>query len=303
MSSDDPSVAAPQDHRAIATSRHRLDVAGVEIAAQTFGDNEDVAVVLAMGATASMLWWPDSLCESIAQAGYRVIRYDHRDTGQSTTGSPGDPTYTVEDLTADLIGVLNALAIDSAHLVGMSLGGYISQIAALSYPDRVRSLVLIGSEPLGDSGDLPGIDDRFMLHFGSMADLDWADHVAVEAFLVEIGRLSAGTPERFDESGTRERVRAEIARSIDIASAFNHAMVSVTGDWTDAVDRITKPTLVIHGENDPILPLPNGRALSSRIGGARLHVLDEAGHELNPLDLDEISNAITSFLCALDHVR
>ncbi|HSM67211.1 MAG TPA: alpha/beta fold hydrolase [Ilumatobacteraceae bacterium] len=276
-------------------AERRLDLGAIEIAAETFGDAHDDAVVLVMGATASMLWWPDRLCNEIARAGFRVVRYDHRDTGRSTTGAPGDVDYTVEDLTADLIGVMNALDIGAAHLVGMSLGGYISQIAALRYPDRVSSLTLLGSEPLGSTDDLPGIDDKFMAHFGTIGDLDWSDNDAVEAFLVEIGRLSAGTPERFDESGTRERVREEIARASNVASAFNHALVVTGDDWTDAVDRIAKPTLVIHGRRDPVVPLANGESLAARISGARLVILDGAGHELNPLDLDQIRDAFLSF--------
>ncbi len=192
---------------------HRLDVGAVHLAAETFGNPDGVAIVLVMGATASMLWWPDEMCDALAQAGYYVIRYDHRDTGQSTTGVPGEVDYSAEDLTDDLLGVMDALDVDAAHLVGMSLGGYISQIAALVAPDRVRSLTLIASEPLGSTDELPGIDERFMDHFGAMGDLDWSNDDAVEEFLVGIGRLSAGTPERFDEAGTRRRVRSEIEAS------------------------------------------------------------------------------------------
>lgn len=213
---------------------------------------------------------------------------------------PGVVNYSAEDLTDDLIGVFDALDIETAHLVGMSLGGYISQIAALAFPDRVRSLSLIGSEPLGTTDELPGIDDKFMNHFGMMGELDWSDDDAVEDFLVEIGRLSAGTPERFDETGTRERVRAEIRRAINLASAFNHAMVTTTNDWTGAANRIAKPTLVIHGVNDPILPLPNGRAIAEHIEGAHFVALDAAGHELNPLDHQAIADTITTFIRNVD---
>ncbi len=89
-------------------------------------------------------------------------------------------------------------------------------------------------------------------------------------------------------------------RSVDIASGFNHAMVSTSDDWTDAVDRIAHPTLVIHGANDPILPLPNGVALAHHVTGAQLLVLDETGHELNPLDIDEICRSIISFIADRD---
>jgi pimeloyl-ACP methyl ester carboxylesterase len=135
-----------------------------------------------------------------------------------------------------------------------------------------------------------------MDYFGAMGDMDWSDDDAVEEFLVGIGRLCAGTPERFDEAETRRRVRSEIGRAINMASAFNHAMVTTRNDWENAIDRITTPTLVIHGENDPIIPLPNGQAIAERIEGARLRVLAEAGHELNQRDLATIHAEITAFM-------
>jgi pimeloyl-ACP methyl ester carboxylesterase len=289
----DPTAPQPR-------TTHRLNVGAVHLAVETFGRPDNVPVVLVMGATASMLWWPDELCIALAQSGYYVIRYDHRDTGQSTTGEPGEVDYCAEDLTNDLIGIMDALHVETAHLVGMSLGGYISQIASIVAPRRVRSLTLIAAEPLGATDELPGIDERFMDHFSSMGDLNWSDDNAVEEFLVGIGRLSAGTPERFDETGTRQRIRAEIDRALNIASAFNHAMLTTRGDWENAIDRITQPTLVIHGENDPIIPLPNGEAIAHRIQGARLHTLVEAGHELNPRDLPTIHLDITTFLSEVD---
>lgn len=114
---------------------------------------------------------------------------------------------------------------------------------------------------------------------------------------------SAGTPTRFDEAGTRARVKAEIERSGSIASAFNHATVTTKQDWTGAIDRIDMSTLVIHGENDPIVPLANGTAIAAHIKGAELHVLRDAGHELNPIDLDEICATIVTFLRRLDDQR
>ncbi len=291
---------AVDDLRRPRRTEHLVPLESVTIAAESFGEPDDDAIVLVMGATASMLWWPEQLCERLARAGYRVVRYDHRDTGRSTTRSPGAVSYNVEDLTDDLFGVMDDLGIDDAHLVGMSLGGYLSQIAALREPRRVRSLTLLGSEPLGTTEELPGIDERFLTHFGAMGELDWSDRAAVEAFLVEIGRLSAGSPERFDEVGTRARVQAELDRTDDLASAFNHAMVTTRKDWTDAVDRISQSTLVIHGERDPILPLPNGEAIARRIRGAQLHVLPDAGHELNPLDLEHIADVIVAFVSRTD---
>ena len=279
--------------------RRSLEVGSgdVVLAVETFGDPLDPAVVLVMGATASMVWWPELFCTSIADQGCFVVRYDHRDTGRSTTGPPGVVTYSAEDMAADLVAVMDALRLASVHLVGMSLGGYLGQIVAVTHPERVATLTLIAAEPLGvEPGSLPGIDDRFMAHFATFADLDWASTDDVSRFLVEIGRLCAGRPERFDEAGTRRRVAVELERASSIASAFNHGMVTTADDWSGATSRITQPTLVIHGALDPILPLPNGEASARLIEQARLHVLPDAGHELNPRDLGDIAATLIGFI-------
>lgn len=126
----------------VAATEHRIPLDDVELVAESFGNPDRVPVVLVMGATASMLWWPERLCNLIAVDGYWVIRYDHRDTGASTTNEPGDVDYGAEDLMADLVGVMDGLGIGAAHLVGMSLGGLVNQIPALRHPERVRSLTL-----------------------------------------------------------------------------------------------------------------------------------------------------------------
>jgi pimeloyl-ACP methyl ester carboxylesterase len=272
-----------------------VETRGIRIATESFGRPEDPAVVLVMGATASMLGWPEGLCHALAAQGFHVIRYDHRDTGLSTCWPPGAADYAVEDIAEDLRGVLDALALPRAHLVGMSLGGYIAQMAASRWPDRVAGLTLIGSEPLGwDGPPLPGIAPAFLDHFGAMADLDWGDPAAVEEFLVGIERLCAGTGAAFDEAAARARVRAVMVRSDRLASAFNHGALGLREDWAGAFRRIDLPVLVIHGAEDPILPLPNGAALAEGIPGARLLVLEGVGHELPERALGEIAAAIAA---------
>jgi pimeloyl-ACP methyl ester carboxylesterase len=247
-----------------------------------------------------MLGWPDEMCDALAARGFFVVRYDNRDTGLSTTYPPGAPSYGVEDMAADLVGVLNAYAIGRAHIVGMSLGGFIAQVAALSIPDRVASLTLIGSEPLGwDGAPLPHIAPAFLEHFSGLASLDWSDEDAVRAFLLEVERLCAGSGHPFDESAAQRRVEAVMSRSPSLASAFNHGLVQLRGDWTGRFREISQPVLVIHGEEDPILPLPNGQALASGIPGARLVALSGLGHELPPETLPTIVDEIARFTHSL----
>lgn len=274
-----------------------IEAGGVTIATQSFGTHTNPALVLNMGATASMLGWPDEMCHALAERGLFVVRYDNRDTGLSTTYPPGAPSYAVEDMAADLVSVLDAYGIDRAHVVGMSLGGLIGQVAALSTPDRVATLMLIGSEPLGWDGEpLPHIAPAFMDHFATLAELDWSDADAVKAFLLGVERLCAGSGRPFNEARARAYVEAVMARSPNLASAFNHGLVKLRDDWTGRFREIARPVLVIHGEEDPILPLPNGEALTSGIPGAQLVALPGVGHELPSEAIPVIVEAIAGLV-------
>ncbi len=266
---------------------------GVSISTEAFGDRDDTPVLLLMGATASMLGWPDALCTGLSDRSRFVIRFDHRDTGESTTVAPGEATYFVEDMAGDLVSVMDGYGLERVHLVGMSLGGYLAQMISLTAPERVLSLTLIASEPLGWDGEpLPSIDEGFLAHFGGMSDLDWTDEVAVENFLVGIERLCAGTGAGFPEDQARERIRQVMSRTDSLASMFNHAGLVVREDWTGAFRKIGVPTLVVHGEEDPVLPLPNGRALADGIVGAHLVALPRVGHELPTRALPRIIDEV-----------
>ena len=126
----------------------RIDTNGVSLNCETFGSPADAPILLIMGAMSSAVWWPEEFCRLLASRNRYVIRYDHRDTGRSTSFPPGQATYSVENLGDDAVGVLDGLGIGQAHLVGMSLGGYLSQLLALKYPGRVSTLTLIASERL-----------------------------------------------------------------------------------------------------------------------------------------------------------
>lgn len=270
----------------------------VRIVTEAFGSPDDPAIVLVMGATASMLGWPDPLCRTLADRGLYVIRFDHRDTGGSTTVPPGAATYAVEDMAADVIAVLDGHGIARAHLMGMSLGGYISQILALTHRDRVRSLTLVASEPLGwDGPALPHISQDVLDHFANLATLDWSDQDAVAAFLLEIERLCAAPKHGISEVASRNQIMRVLSRTDSAGSMFNHTSLTTQSDWTGGYRNLDLPLLVIHGEHDPVLPLGNGQALANNIGEASLAILAETGHELPDRVHSEIADLVIS------HVR
>ena len=158
---------------------------GVELCVERFGDPADPAIVLIMGSSASMDWWEDEFCESLAAGQRFVVRYDHRDTGRSVSYEPGAPGYTGEDLTNDVLGVLDAVGIAKAHLVGMSMGGAIAPVVALDDPDRVASLTLVSTSPAGPGEDLPGMSEETIAAF-SREPPDWSDRSEVLGYMVHL---------------------------------------------------------------------------------------------------------------------
>lgn len=272
---------------------------GIFLATESFGSPDKPALVLVMGATASMLGWPDALCTALADRGLHVIRFDHRDTGQSTTVPPGEAAYAVEDMAGDVLSVMKAYGLEWAHLAGMSLGGYIAQMVALLQPDRVASLALIATEPLGwDGAPLPHISAEFLSHFAALATLDWSDKAAASAFLAESERLCAGSGTAFDTGAAQAVALRVLDRTDSPASMFNHGSLSTRDDWAGRFRDIACPVLVVHGDEDPILPVENGRAIAAGIPGARLEVLPGVGHELAGVRLpwiaDRLAEHVTS---------
>jgi pimeloyl-ACP methyl ester carboxylesterase len=266
---------------------------GVELSTEAFGDPANPAVLLIMGACASMLWWPEGLCGQLADRGRYVIRYDNRDTGCSTTYPPGQPGYSLDDMVADAFGVLDGYGITVAHFAGMSLGGMIAQIAALEHPERVASLTLMMSSVFGPPNpDLPAIDPKILYYHASAATLDWTDKQAVIDFLKNGWRLLSGSAHPFEEDAIRAIATEEVERATNLVSEFNHALLKGGERWYGRIGEIQTPTLVIHGTEDPVLPYPHGVALAKEIPGARMLTLQGTGHELHSADWNTIVDAI-----------
>ena len=269
---------------------------GVDICVELFGDPDDPAVVLIMGSSAAMDWWEEEFCERIAAGGRFVIRFDHRDTGQSVSYPPGEPEYSLPDMAEDVVGLLDVLGIERAHVAGMSMGSAIAQLVALDHPERVASLILIASAPAApgaDDPDLEPMSDEAAARFGAVPPPDWSDRAAVIDYGVHLARASAGTSQPFDEEGMRELWGRVFDRTVNIRSTMtNHSVIDFGGRVRERLARLDVPTLIIHGTEDPVVPYSNGEALVREIPGARLVTLEGVGHELPRRTWDAVVPAI-----------
>ncbi len=257
---------------------------GTTLAVETRGRDDEPVLLLIAGAGWSRDWWDDELCDRFVAAGLRVVRYDHRDTGESTHWPPGAPGYTGADLAADALAVLDALGVRRAHLAGLSMGGGIAQELALTVPERVASLTLIATTPVDPRvGELPGITPELAALFADGApEPDHSSPAAAVESLVEGERPFAG-PDAFDEARVRAIARRVVARSRDLAASANHYTVLGGHSGPDDLSVLAGvPALVVHGGADPVFPAEHGRALAAAIPGARLLEIAGMGHQLPP---------------------
>jgi len=269
----------------------------IELFTQSFGESNKPAILLIAGATVSMLYWDTKFCQKLAEKGFFVIRYDNRDVGQSTFYEPGSTPYDIVNLADDAIAILDDYQIEKANLVGMSLGGLISQIASIKYPNRIQSLTLISTGPWGDSDPtIPEMDTR-ILDFHSKADsVDWTSEDSVTSYLIQGAQLMSGR-KPFEEKRSENRIRNEFNRANNYISMFNHATLGGGEDYWNRLSEINMPTLIVHGTDDKIWHFQNTAFLKTKIKGSKLITLEGTGHELHTQDwpaiVDEINRHIS----------
>jgi pimeloyl-ACP methyl ester carboxylesterase len=262
---------------------------GLTIAYETFGSATDEPVLLVMGLGTQMIAWPDEMCEQIADRGFHVIRFDNRDTGLSThfdqlpIPKRSDlllrrrPPYKVSDMARDAAGLLDALGISSAHVVGASMGGYIAQTLAGLFPERVRSLTLImtstGSRLVGYP--TPQLVTR-LLQRRTVRNKNEAQDVAVETF-----RLIGSRGYDFDEARIRDVAARSYERSTDRRGYFRQLWAIIAQpNRTKFLRGIQVPTLVMHGMNDPLVNVSGGVALAKAIPNSQFIGFAGMGHDL-----------------------
>jgi pimeloyl-ACP methyl ester carboxylesterase len=263
---------------------------GIHLWVDDHGRQDAPPVLLIMGANASGLVWPDELVARLGQR-HRVIRYDHRDTGRSTWAFDTRP-YAIADLALDAVAVLDALALDRAHVVGMSMGGVLVQLLLLDHPERLLSGTLVCSAALGArTADLPGPDSRLLAMWSHMADardldaeLDWR---------VEHWRLLHGDVLDFDAQEFRGMELRQIHHTGRHDHPVAHGRADPSGlDRGADLARVAVPTLVIEGPADPVNPPPHADHLVGLIGDARLVSIPGMGHALSRRVVEPLSAAI-----------
>jgi pimeloyl-ACP methyl ester carboxylesterase len=281
---------APYAPRSMAEQLTRVPTTGIEICYETFGSPESAPLLLVMGLGTQMIAWPDDFCRDLAARGYFVIRFDNRDVGRSShleARAPDPvrvmlrrerPPYRLADMAADAMGLLDALGIESAHVVGASMGGFIAQLVAIRHPARVRSLTLImtstGSRWVG----------RPKARLVSLLARDRSPSVGREQaieLVLRASRLIGSSGYPFDEPHLRELAGRSYDRSYDPRGFYRQlAAILVQSDRTERLRSIRVPTVVIHGLADPLVNPSGGRALAKAIPGARFVGLPGMGHDL-----------------------
>jgi pimeloyl-ACP methyl ester carboxylesterase len=245
-----------------------------------------------------MLSWPDALCERLAAGGRRVVRYDLRDSGESTTADPEAPTYTLRDLAADAAALADTLGGGPAHLAGIGVGGMVAQVAALDHPSAFSALTLAGTRPVAPGkpdADLPDHDKATMKRLFTRPMPNWTDREAVAEF------ADAGAEILGDDPGAARAIAARIwdrtpgtAAPIQMANQLGmvFAKLNCKPRWRERLPEIEVPTLVVHGRRDPFFPVGNGEAIAREIPGARLLVLEEAATAIPDAAAGEVAEAM-----------
>ena len=296
---------------AAAAKPGRIAANGVELAYETFGDPSAKPVVLIMGLATQMIAWPDEFCAALAQDGFFVIRFDNRDVGGSThlrdVPPPRladivlrrrPPPYSISDMADDVAGLIDGLRLGSVHLVGASMGGFIAQTVALEHADRVRTLTLImtstGSRRVGQAK--PRVYAR-LLRPRPVADRAGAVSAVVDTF-----RLIGSRGFAFDEEYLRDLAGRSWDRGYEPAGHRRQLAATLTqSNRTAALRRITVPTLVIHGLDDPLVAPSGGLAIAKAIPDSRFVGFSGMGHDLPRPLWPEFARQIAALAARAEH--
>jgi pimeloyl-ACP methyl ester carboxylesterase len=288
----------------------QLDVNGLQIEYDTFGQAGADPILLIMGLGTQMIAWSPDFCNALAEHGHYVIRFDNRDIGLSTKFDRARPPsrlrymlnhllrvplgepYSLEDMASDTAGVLDALDLDSAHIVGASMGGMIAQLLAVNHPQRVKSLTSIMST--SGARHLPRARPEVVQHVFVDRPKTTDTNVLIEYLMTSLRLVgSPGYPQSDEE--LREQFSASLDRSY-YPQGFKRQFAAIVGDRSrvERLRRLDKPTLVIHGSEDPLVPVEHGIDTARHIAGAKLEIIEGMGHDLPPQLIDKLTTLIAA---------
>jgi pimeloyl-ACP methyl ester carboxylesterase len=267
----------------------RVKANGIELEYETFGDRAAQSLLLIMGLGAQMISWDEAFCEQLADRGFFVIRFDNRDSGLSSwmtdagrpdmaaafSGNPR-PAYELDDLAADAAGLLDALDIRAAHIVGASMGGFIAQLVALNYPERVLSLTSIMSGPGGTDDVAPRPEGAAVL---MVSPPDTREERIEQSMSIRRALIGPGDP--FDEPAERARATRAVDRAYN-PPGVGRQLVAILAAKSrmERLRQVRVPTLVIHVVDDVLVPVENGRLVAEAVPGARLIEFEGMGHDI-----------------------
>jgi pimeloyl-ACP methyl ester carboxylesterase len=265
---------------------------GIDLYHDRFGDPGDPTLLMINGLGSQCVRYDDELCQAFVDRYLQVIRFDNRDIGLSTHLSEG-ASYTLTDMVADAVGLLDTLEIERVHAWGCSMGGMIAQLLAIEHPERVASLTSImsttGEHDVGRA--TPSMVSRLMELSIPADDLDVAVDRAVAL------AQAIGSPDEFDESWQRRRQRAFVERAYDPAGVGRQmAAINTSSDRAEGLARLDVATLVIHGDADPLIDVSGGRRTAELVPRAELLVIEGMGHDLPPAFWAPIVEATTQLV-------
>ena len=293
-------------------SRNIVEANGIRLAYEESGSRADPVILLIMGLGQQMIGWPDQFVDLLVRSRFRVIRFDNRDTGRSTwiddnpTVSPAEfvqarqaggtlpVPYTLTDMAEDALGLMDALGIPAAHVVGASMGGMIGQILAARAPERVGTLVSV----MSSSGDpnLPGPAPEVQTRLFVGPPKNATPEQRLEYVAETLRMIAYPDPERAPDAH-RNLVECAAKRGVNRAGYVRQLLAIVEdGSRVQRLSAIKSPTLVIHGAADPLIPLACGVDTAAHIPGARLEIIEAMGHDLPPSQMRQIVRLIVEFI-------
>jgi pimeloyl-ACP methyl ester carboxylesterase len=262
----------------------------IDVAYERFGDPEARPVLLVMGLGTQMLGWPDGFCSALVARELQAIRFDNRDVGLSThlrdapapdvmaalAGDTSSAAYTLSDMAADTVGLLDVLGLESAHVVGASMGGMIAQTIAIEHPDRVRSLTSI----MSTTGD-PTVGQATQEAIGALLSPPASSREEAIERTLAIFRVIGSPGFELDETELRARAGLSYDRADDpLGVARQLLAILASGDRTAGLRSVKAPALVLHGAADPLVDPSGGQATAQAVPDSELVVIDGMGHDL-----------------------